>query len=89
MWQSLSSLFSDKEKLTWQEVDIKYFIQDYLRQMIKSDQVFCHSVQGGQAVVYSVSPVLQQEIRLLEYDLRRVVKTHTGYTLAKLRVLSS
>ncbi len=89
MFQPLSSLFSNREKLTWQEVDVRYFIQDYLRRTIKSDQVLCQSVQAGRAVVWAASPVLQQEIRLLEYDVRRIVKAHTGYTLSTIKVLSS
>jgi hypothetical protein len=88
VFQPLASLFRDKKRASWQEGDIKYFIQDYLRRTTRSDQLYCQAVNNGRATVQVSSPMLQQEVRLLEYDLRQVLKSEANYRLKELQVIS-
>lgn len=86
MFQILGDLFRGSDA-SWREEDIKYFIQDYLRGMAKSEGVYCQHVKDGVATVRVDTPTMQQEIHLLEYDLKQAVAEKTQYTLKSLKIL--
>lgn len=88
MFHPLSSLFR-KTKLGWEEADIKFFIQRYFQEKIKTEALYCEKVHNGVAVVRVASPVAQQEVTLLEFDLMRDLRAQTQYKLRQLIVYSS
>jgi len=87
MFEPLSTLFSGRSKEIG-ATDLKYLVQNYLRDQLKSNDLYCHSVHDGVAVIRTVSPTLQQEIRLLEHDLKRELLKEADYTLKSIRVVS-
>ena len=87
MFQPLGNLFK-KEQVSWQESDIKYFVQDFLRSMVHSDGLYCQDVVKGSVTVRVSSPTLVQEVRLLEHDLRVALEKEATYTLKKLRIVT-
>lgn len=87
MFQPLGNLFK-KDKVTWQESDVKYFVQDFLRSMVRSDGLYCHDVTKGMITVRVNSPTLVQEVRLLEHDLRIALEKEATYTLRKLKIVT-
>lgn len=68
------------------DLDVRHFIERYLRKKIKVVAVYCESYKDGYAVVRVSSPVLQQEVRLLEYELKQALKSEISYHLKELRV---
>lgn len=88
MFHPLQSLFRHT-KIGWEEVDIKYYMERYLHTKVKSDQLYCEKVHGGVAVVRVGSATLQQEIMLLEFDIRREVLAATNYRIRQLVVYVS
>lgn len=86
MLHPLSSLFKRPEKVGWQECDVRYAIQDYLRQKLNTDALYCDEVKAGRVSVRVSGAVYQQEIRLIEEDLKKEIKTKTDYVINLLRV---
>ena len=87
MFQPLGNLF-EKERISWQESDVKYFVQNFLRSMVHSDGLYCHDVVKGTITVRVSSPTLVQEVRLLEHDLRLALEKEATYALKKLKVVT-
>jgi hypothetical protein len=86
MLHPLAELLSDKRSLRWDEVDVRYYIEEWLRQRLYSDFVYCDTVSDG-AVAIRVQGALQhQEALLFEYDLKQALKKECGYSLKGLIV---
>lgn len=61
------------------EIDVRHYIQNYLRAQIKSEAVYCESVSSGVVVVAVSSPTAQQEAYLLRAEVARDVLALFGY----------
>lgn len=85
MFHPLSSLFGH-DKLPWEEADLCYFIQRWLRNRIGSEEINCEHIRGGVASIRVATPALQQAAYLLEYDLGQALQQETQQELAGLRV---
>lgn len=68
------------------EAGVRYLAQDFLRQRLKSEAVYCDSADKGVLVVRVGSPGLQQAAKLLEWDLARQLQETAQYRLEKLQV---
>ena len=86
MWHPLSSLFTRPSAVGWSEVDIRYFVQEYLQRELKTDGVYCETVKDGRAVVRVSAPALVQQVHLMLFDVQRAVREQTGYEVAALDV---
>ncbi len=86
MFEPLLALFKDGPKHI-QASDLKYLVQNYLREQLKTEAIHCHSVQDGIAVVRTTSPTLHQEIRLLEHDLKQELAKEAKYELKAVKVI--
>ncbi len=87
MLELLSSLLArERSPGTWGEEDLRYVVQGWLRAKTKSDQVYCYRVRSGVVSLHVGSPTLQQEVRLLEYDLKKEVANKAGYAITSLRL---
>ncbi len=85
MFQPLHNFFH-KELLPWDESDLKYAVQSWLREQTGSDQILCQSVQKGQIAIRVISPALRQEVGVLEYDLRKMLQDKYQYELTSVVV---
>ncbi len=85
MFHPLSALFK-RTNFGWEEADVKYFIQQYFQQKIKTDALYCEKVNNGVAVVRVATATAQQEAMLLEFDLTRDLFRQTKYHLRQLIV---
>lgn len=86
MFEPASKLFTSKANATWHDADVKHFVQEYLRRATRSEQIYCQNTGIGRIVVRVGSPVLYQEVRLLEYDLQRALEREAHYSLKKLKI---
>lgn len=87
MLELLSTLFTrDRSSGTWSEEDLRYLVQNFLRAKTRSDQIYCYQVQGGAVSLRVGSPTLQQEVRLLEYDLKKEIEDQAGYSVTSLHL---
>lgn len=86
MFHPLGSLFTQPHNLQWNDVDVRYYIQDFLRQHVRSESVYCDVFHEGVAEVRVGSSALQQVAQLCEYDLAQSLQVATGRTLIKLKV---
>ena len=85
MFKPLGELF-EKEQVHWQESDIRYFVQEYVRRCLRSPGVYCQSARGGVVTLRVASPALHQAVELLGYDLRRELSQVAAFTMTGLRV---
>ena len=85
MFHPLSTLFR-RESFGWEEADVKYFIQHYLQEKIKTEALYCEKVNRGVAVVRVATAFAQQEATILEFDLARDLYQKTKYHLRQLIV---
>ena len=81
----LGDLF-EKEDVLWQDTDVKFWIQEYLRRETSSDAVYCQSVSGDVAVVRVGSPALYQSVCVLEPDVKRELKQVAQFTLKRMKI---
>lgn len=88
MFHPLEALFR-RTKLGWEENDLKYFIEQYLRKELKTEALYCEKVHNGVAVIRVATPAARQAASLLEFDLVRDLYEETKYTLRQLVVYSS
>ncbi len=89
MLQSISTLFEDakRERVAWSDADVRHGVQEYLRDVLLSDRVYCQGVSGGVVVVRVGSPALHLEANLLERDVRLFLKKDARYSLKSIRVV--
>jgi hypothetical protein len=83
MFHPLQQLFK-KTASHWDEADISFFIERYLRQELKTEALYCERVHGGVASVRCGSPALQQAALLSEFELQQLLRTETGYELTRI-----
>ena len=86
MFQPLSKSLKLAEKLEWDEVDTRYFIQAWLRDEIKVNSLHCESFSHGMATVRAESPAVRMMVKLLEYDLRQELDKQGGPKLTGIKV---
>jgi hypothetical protein len=86
MLHPLGSLFKNPRNLEWEENDVRYFVQDFLRSHMKTEAVYCDRVKEGTVFIRTGSAALQQAVRLIEHDLKQTVQDKTGYLLTRVKV---
>ena len=86
MFNSISSLFESRKTEKSSVSDVKFFIENYLREQIGSDGVYCQTVDGGRVTIRVINPAIQQEIVMLDYDVRRVVSKEMDYNISSIVV---
>lgn len=84
MTESLGNLLRRKRTWEWDEVDVRHFVQNWLRQETHTQELYCERVREGKVYVRAVSPAVRQAVRLLEYDLRLVLREQADFTLEEL-----
>ncbi len=89
VFHPLHSLFTQKRNLTWQESDLRHFVEQWLRDKVRSQALYCERLQNGEAKIRVNSPLLQQEVLLSEFALKTYIEQETGYRLKRLQVIIS
>lgn len=84
-WHPLGDLLP-RSVLTWTEVEVGWFVQQWLRERLKTELLYCDSLQGGKAEVRVSSAALKQETLLCQPDVVRAVAEQTTYSLQGLIV---
>lgn len=82
-------LKKDGERPLLDEVDVKHFIERYLKKELAANTLYCESVEGGRAQVRVGSPILQQEVCLLEHDIKQALAQELDYSLKSVKVIQS
>lgn len=85
MLQPISHLFNEK-KFVWDKTDTRHFVQAWLRERLKTEELYCEQVAGGQATIRAESPADRMMVLVLEYDLNQALKEAGGEPLKKLKV---
>lgn len=88
-FKPIGALFRKNGQPLWDEVDVKYFIERYLRSKLSTDALYCEEVRGGRARIRVNLPILQQEVCLMEYDVKRALKKKLHYTLKEIKTIQS
>jgi hypothetical protein len=86
MLQPVSKLFQREGSAPLDEIDIRHFIERYLKKELATQEIVCERLKDGQAVVRVPSALLRQEVYLLEYDMALLLKKEANYTLKGIRV---
>lgn len=81
----LNQLF-EKKSFSWDESDIKYFIQRFLSAKLSGANVVCEGVLDGRVTIRVNSPALKQEVLMAEHNLCSEVEKQTGYKISHLTV---
>jgi hypothetical protein len=89
MFKPLGTLFKKETDRVWQERDIRYFIQEYLRRELKTDALHCEQALRGIITIRVSSPADAQEVYLLQYDLTEELEKEVKWKLKKLKVYIS
>ncbi len=85
MLKSIASLL-DNKKTKVEEQDVGYFVGDYLKKRLKNGGVYCEKVGSGKAWVVVPGATLQQEILMIENELKAAVKNELNYKLVRIVV---
>lgn len=88
-FKPIGALFRKNNQPLWDEVDVKYFIERYLRSELSTDALYCEGVRGNRAQIRVSSPLLQQEVCLMEYDVKQALKEKLHYTLKEIKTIQS
>ena len=87
MFQPLNTLFKQSAAVkVWDESDLKYLAQAYIREELKTDNIYCAGTVSGVISIRVKSPTLKQAVQLLEYDIQQHMAQHAKYTFKKLDV---
>ncbi len=86
MWHPLGSLFKRPAAAGWNEVDIRYVVQEYIQRELKTGGVYCESVLNGRAILRVSAPSLIQQVHLLTFDIKRAVQEKTGYEILDIHI---
>lgn len=86
VFHPLSKLFEKKHAIVWDEIDVRHFVQTWLRHQIKTDQLYCERVRGQTAYVRVLSPAARQAALLLIPDLQAALQQEAHYVLDKVLV---
>ena len=78
MLESIQSITAHHTVSEWTVEDTRVFIEEWLRNKISSDRIYCTSLTGGVAQIRVGGPVLFQEAWVLQYDLLRAVDVVSG-----------
>lgn len=90
MFESLSNFLDGKEKtkeaLSWQNEDVKHFVQSFLRGRITNCEPYCDVIRQGVITVRVGSALFHQEVLLLQHDLSQQLWEEGKYKLKTLQV---
>lgn len=86
MLQPLSKLLHDKKGVQWEEGDVRYFAQKWLRAEMHTPQIYCEDFKRGVMHVRTPSPAVRQAIILSEYNLKSALTQAGGPALRQLKV---
>jgi hypothetical protein len=85
MWQPLGQLFKKRDAGV-EEDDIRYFVERVITQMTGSQEVRCVQARGGIVIIKTADAFIQQEVRLLEYDLRAILLKDFSFKMKVLKI---
>jgi len=80
MFQPLQSLFQNVPKSTHVS-DVRFFVQDWFRDQLKSEAVLCELVERGQLHIRVATPAQKQEVVLLQSDLEDILQDQFSFTV--------
>lgn len=89
MLEPIGNVFSKRQKPVLEVADVRAGMEQWLQAALASDQVYCPTIQGTTVTVRVGSPTLHQEVRLWEYDMCQEAAGRFGYTITKVRIVSS
>lgn len=87
MLQSLSEFLRKRTGAAWEEADARHFVQTWLREKTKTQQLYCERFQDGVALVRAISPAVRMVVKLAEYDLQQALTEAGGPKLKEVRVV--
>ncbi|MEX0649576.1 MAG: hypothetical protein WD200_01080 [Candidatus Andersenbacteria bacterium] len=82
----LSTIFSDKKSLTWQDEDIRFFVERHIAEHMKQIGAYCQVVNESTITVRVPTPVAYQEVSLGIYDIQEAIKHACGRSFHTIRV---
>jgi hypothetical protein len=85
MFRSVGALFEHR-KVSLDETDIKCLVERYLRDELKTDNLYCEQVKAGEVSVRVGEVFLQQEVYLCEYNLKEKLSSEAKYLMKQLKV---
>lgn len=83
---SLGSLFAKETPPAWDEQDVRFFVQNFLRDRMRTEQLYCERVVDDTAFVRVASPAARQEVLLWQFDLVEALEKRAGIRLIKIVV---
>jgi hypothetical protein len=87
MFKSLKDLFAHQpRKAVWEEEDIRILTQDFLKEKLLTQAVYCDEARLGVLKIRVGSSANQQEVTLLEYELKEYLAEKSGYEVKRLIV---
>lgn len=87
MLQPLSAIIDNKRAAAWEESDARHFIQQWLREQTKTQQLYCENFRGSVAQIRAASPAVRMTAKILEYDLRQALASAGGPELKEVKVM--
>ncbi len=88
-FKPIGALFRKSNQPLWYEFYVRYFIERYFRSELSTDALYCEGVRGNKAQVRVNSPLLQQEVCLMEYDVKQALREKLHYTLKEIKIIQS
>lgn len=85
MFHPLRSLFQ-RGVFTWEEADIRQYVQRYLQEHLRSEEVYCERARHGGVAVRVASAAMRQAALLLEFELARDLQRDTEFILERFEV---
>ena len=87
MFEPLKAILKpDRHQGRWEEEDLRMAVQDFLRERLLSQAVYCDEVKLGTIKVRVGTSANLQEARLAEYDLREFLKNLAAFEMGRLIV---
>ncbi len=90
MFESLTHFLDGKDTapktLSWQNEEVKHFVQSFIRSRITNCEPYCDVVRQGVITVRVGSSLFHQEVLLLQHDLSQQLWQEGQYKLKTLQV---
>ncbi len=87
MFEPIKNVFLSSEKpKIWEESDLRILVQDFLRERLLVQAVYCDEIKKGVARVRVGSSANRQEVYLLEFEIKSHLQKMAKYKLNKIVV---
>lgn len=84
-FESLSTIFSNKQELVWQDEDVRFFVERYMGDLTKQGNLHCR-VSGEGVVIRVGSALMFQEVSLWIHDLKGAIKAECDRNIEWVRI---